>query len=322
MASKNKKMQLVFGDVTLGVHGEDFDYIFSYQTGGPESLVIAGMEWLYRTPKPSFWRATTDNDRGNGFPFRSAMWLGADLFIRCTDVRVKVDGKLEKNRLAPDNNRHSADERAEEVSIRYTYETATVPATNVRVKYTVTADGAIRVDVRYFGKEGLPELPAFGLRFVMPTGALGYRWHGLSGETYPDRMAGGIEGCYTADGLPVTPYVVPQDCGVHMETENVTIFRDLALANTAPDGKTHALKISACGKKRFAFSCLPYTPAELENATHHEELPPARRTVLTVLGAVRGVGGINSWGADVEAPYHISGEKDIRFSFVIEGAEE
>jgi hypothetical protein len=27
-----------------------------------------------------------------------------------------------------------------------------------------------------------------------------------------------------------------------------------------------------------------------ENATHHEELPPARRTVLCVYGAVRGVG--------------------------------
>ena len=67
----------------------------------------------------------------------------------------------------------------------------------------------------------------------------------------------------------------------------------------------------------FAFSCLPYTASEIENATHHEELPPARRTVLCVYGAVRGVGGIDSWGSDVEEAYHISAEKDIRFSFVI-----
>ena len=51
---------------------------------------------------------------------------------------------------------------------------------------------------------------------------------------------------------------------------------------------------------------------------HHEELPPARRTVLSVLGAVRGVGGIDSWGADVEAPYHISGEQNISYGFWIE----
>ena len=69
--------------------------------------------------------------------------------------------------------------------------------------------------------------------------------------------------------------------------------------------------------KAFAFSCLPYTASEIENATHHEELPPARRTVLCVFGAVRGVGGIDSWGSDVEEGYHINAEEDIAYSFVI-----
>ena len=54
-----------------------------------------------------------------------------------------------------------------------------------------------------------------------------------------------------------------------------------------------------------------------ENATHHEELPPARRTVLCVYGAVRGVGGIDSWQSDVEDEYHISAEKNLRYLFVI-----
>ena len=39
--------------------------------------------------------------------------------------------------------------------------------------------------------------------------------------------------------------------------------------------------------------------------------------MMCVYGAVRGVGGIDSWGADVEEKYHISGEKDIHFSFFI-----
>ena len=60
-----------------------------------------------------------------------------------------------------------------------------------------------------------------------------------------------------------------------------------------------------------------YTASEIENALHHEELPPARRTVLCVYGAVRGVGGIDSWGSDVEDSYHISGEENITYSFVI-----
>ena len=33
------KLGIVYGDVTLGVHGGDFHLIFSYQTGGLESMV-------------------------------------------------------------------------------------------------------------------------------------------------------------------------------------------------------------------------------------------------------------------------------------------
>jgi hypothetical protein len=61
-----------------------------------------------------------------------------------------------------------------------------------------------------------------------------------------------------------------------------------------------------------------YTSEELENALHQEELPPARRTVLCIFGEVRGVGGIDTWGSDVEPAYHISAEEDHEFSFVIE----
>ena len=68
----------------------------------------------------------------------------------------------------------------------------------------------------------------------------------------------------------------------------------------------------------FELSFLSYTAQDLENYMLHEELPPARRTVVSILGAVRGVGGINSWGADVEDAYHISGEQDITYGFWIE----
>ena len=67
------------------------------------------------------------------------------------------------------------------------------------------------------------------------------------------------------------------------------------------------------------FRSIPYTAAELENATHQEELPPARRTVVTILGAVRGVGGIDSWGTDVMPAYHIDAATDITYRFKITG---
>ena len=128
-------------------------------------------------------------------------------------------------------------------------------------------------------------------------------------------MDGGIPGVYHVDGLPVTPYLVPQECGMHMDTRWVEIERDTQLSNVRQGGVS-TLRIEQAGKP-FAFSCLPYTAGELENATHQEELPPARRTVLCVCGAVRGVGGINSWGADVERAYHIDAAQDHEVSFVI-----
>lgn len=310
--------RIVIGDVTIGIQGQDFAYIFSVGMGGMESLYKDGKEWLYRAPRPAFWRATTDNDRGNGFVFRSAVWSAADRFVRCVKVTARMDEQEISMPPAPENNKYNGDETCDRFEISYTYETPTVPVTEVTVSYLVESDGRIHVQVDYLGKQGLPELPVLGLRFLMPTAAEGYTYEGLSGETYPDRMAGGIPGVYEVQGLPVTPYMVPQDCGMHMQTKWLEIVRKTSLDNTDRGERSSRLKITAEEGKYFAFSCLPYTAQELENAMHHEELPPARRTVVSILGAVRGVGGINSWGADVEDAYHISGEQDITYGFWID----
>ncbi len=317
MGCINKFLKVVYGDGTLGVHGERFHYIFSYSGGGLESLVVDGKEWIYRIPKPTFWRALTDNDRGNRFHLRSGMWIAADMFLGHTGGNVQVDGKEMGILVAPDNNEFTGEETAEKVVVRFIYETITVPSTTVEVDYEIHKEGQIRVNVHYHGRAGLPELPVFGMRFIMPTKAVSYRYEGLSGETYPDRMAGGIPGIYEVKGLPVTKYLVPQDCQVHMDTKWLEVYRDSTLNNADKKGEPFGLRFVSCGRS-FAFSCIPYTAQELENATHIEELPPARRTVVSILGAVRGVGGINSWGADVEDDYHIDAGKDIQYSFVIE----
>lgn len=309
-------LRVVYGDFTLGVHGDGFDYIFSYAQGGLESIVKNGYEWLYRCPKPTFWRALTDNDRGSKFHIKSGIWFAADKFIDCKNVEVTVDGVSQGKPCAPDNNRYGSDVYAKEVIVSYTYETITNPSTIVNVTYTVGESGKITVDVHYVGVKGLPQLPVFGMRFVMPTLADKYTYQGLSGETYPDRKRGAIKGVYVVDDLSLTPYLVPQECGLRMDTEWVEIVRHSSLNNSRKDISPQTLRIEKV-EKDFSFSCLPYTSTEIENATHHEELPPARRTVLCVYGAVRGVGGIDSWGSDVEEDYHISAEKDITYSFTI-----
>lgn len=312
-------LNIIYGDCTLGVCGESFHYIFSYQTGGLESLVLDGAEWLYRAPKPTFWRATTDNDRGNGFPLRSGMWFAADQFIECKNIEVEVDGKPVTSLRAPLNNVFTENEQAELVKICFTYATTTVPSTTVTVCYTIHPGGTILVNVHYFGTLGLPELPVFGMRFILPVKATGFRYEGLSGETYPDRMAGGISSVYDVEGLPVTKYIVPQDCNVHMQAKWLEVYRNTTKDNSWKRTDSMGIRF-ACTDSDFAFSCIPYLAGELEMATHQEELPLARRTVVCILGAVRGVGGFDSWGADVEPPYHISAQADIQYSFTIQKA--
>lgn len=310
------KLRVVYGDFTLGVHGNGFDYTFSYAQGGLESIIKKGYEWLYRCPKPTFWRALTDNDRGNRFHIKSGSWLAADTFIECKNIEVIMDGEPQGKVTAPENNRYGSDVYADEVVVKYTYQTIINPSTTVLVAYTVDVSGKINVNVHYAGVAGLPELPVFGIRFIMPTLADKYMYEGLSGETYPDRKAGAVKGVYEVKDLSLTPYLVPQDCNMHMDTDWVEITRHTSLDNSRTECAPQTLKIGST-EKPFAFSCIPYTASEIENATHHEELPPARRTVLCVYGAVRGVGGIDSWGSDVQEDCRIDAGKDIDYSFYI-----
>lgn len=306
---EKKKIKIVYGDEIIGLHTEKCSALFSVVQGGPVSLKIEGREWIYRVPAPTFWRATTDNDRGNGFPGRTAMWLGADLFSPCTEVKVRADGGDIPVPLAPHNNCRTDHEYVSRAELAYTYETSTVPGARVTITYCMEGDGGLTVTLRYKGAKGLPELPALGLRWIAPFPAVGFCYEGLSGETYPDRMAGAKEGVYQIKGLPVTPYLVPQECGMHMNT------RWLELLPPGDRGGS-VFRVESTGRP-FAFSCLPYTASELENATHQEELPPARRTVLCLYAAVRGVGGIDSWGADVGERYRIDAAASYEMEIAI-----
>ena len=101
MENMKNKLQLIFGDWSLGVKGENFHYIFSYKTGGLESFYARGKEWLYRTPMPVFWRALTDNDRGCHFHETSGIWMSASRPIskrermRSSSVAISFGGRSE-----------------------------------------------------------------------------------------------------------------------------------------------------------------------------------------------------------------------------------
>ena len=285
-------LTVIQGDVNLGVRGDRFALQFSYTEAGLSSLQLdGGPEWVWRAPRPALWRAPTENDRGCGFPVRSAAWMAADAYPQAAGWQVEETSP-------------------QRVRIRYTFIFPTVPGASADLTYTVTGS-ALRVDAAYHGVPGAPELPVFGVRMSTLHPAARVCWTGLSGETYPDRYKGAQFGRWS-EQPHIPAYLVPQDCGVHMGTRTLTLEQQDAACRT-----TAALTLRMA-EEPFAFSALPNTPQELENAAHRDELPCTGRTVLSVLGAVRGVGGIDSWGTDVEPACRLSGEADHRVSFLIE----
>ncbi|CCZ90787.1 beta galactosidase small chain [Clostridium sp. CAG:167] len=89
---------------------------------------------------------------------------------------------------------------------------------------------------------------------------------------------------YEVEGLPVTPYMLPQECGMHSRTKWVEIRRRTELDNRNKEWKTTTLRVEAAEDEMY-FSCLPYTAEELESATHQEELP--RTAASETDGSVR-----------------------------------
>lgn len=287
--------EVIKGDVNLGVKGKGFHIIFSYQEKGIVSLKYDDKEWIYRTPKPVFWRASTENDKGNGFLFHSNMWLGADQFQQ--GIGHEVDESV-----------------TGQIKITFGYRIGTLPQTEVKVSYTVNALGNIQVNVHYAGKKGLPQLPLFGMQFITPVREDHIKWMGLSGETYPDRKKGGTFGIHESK-IQIPDYLVPQECGNHMDTTWMQVWEEKQAG--APRGlEFHMLK------SPFHFSVLPYTAEEIESAMHKEELPISRRSVIHILAKMRGVGGMDSWGADVQKACQISAEEDIHLEFIIKKASE
>ena len=279
-------LRVIHGDGALGVRGKDFQILFSYPEGGPVSLVRHGREWLWRAPRPAYWRAPTENDLGNGFAARSSIWSAAEAWQVCESVQV-------------------LEESEHRVSIRYAYGAPALPGLRTEVTYTVDDRGVVHAGVHYRGGPGRPPLPLLGLRFSTPSPVERVRWLGLSGETYPDRKQGGVFGWH--EEIPHVPaYLVPQECGCHADT--------WAAVLEGIGGETLTLEMADAP---LSFSALPYTPWQLEQAAHREELPDPVRTVVSLCGAIRGIGGIDSWGSDVEEAYCVSGEENIDFSFRI-----
>jgi len=310
-------LKVVRGSDDTGVHGDGFSYLFSTHFDGPISIRKNGKELLARPAKPCYYRASTDNDRGCGYMFDSGIWQYAEKWQRRIDFDVLEDEYgvtiIYKYELPLCENSETivygkghivnADGAAGGNNDGNNNRKGIV----VTVAYRVVNDGDCTVTCSYPGAKGVAHLPEFGMQFIFDKSFEEYAYYGKGPmDNYCDRNRGARMGRFTDTATDnFVNYSIPQECG------NRTEVRELKVT----DGE-NAVCFSA---KDAPFECsvLHYSASQIEEAMHSVELPRPTYTFVKVLASQMGVGGDDSWGAQVHEPYRIYGENPIEFKFVI-----
>ncbi|MEU4156391.1 glycoside hydrolase family 2 TIM barrel-domain containing protein [Actinoplanes sp. NPDC026670] len=219
-------------------------------------------------PRLSLWRAPTDNDRIGG---SAARWLRlglADPVRRVTAIRREADRTV----------------------VDAVYETA---AGLVLHRQTSRDFGpVICVQEEVTLPVGLDDVPRVGTVFHLGPGLESMSWYGHGPrDTYPDRHAGGPVGehsCRIDDAF--TPYLRPQESGGRHGVRRLRL--------TGPD--LPAVELTMDQPRQV--SVTRFTAADLDRATHHDELIPRPETVIHLDAAHRGL-GTASCGPDTLPQY-------------------
>jgi len=265
--------------------GKDFRLTFSKADGEITSWNYQGVELIAAGPRPDFWRAPIDNDRGNGMPNRCAVWRNAG-----TNWQVET---VEVERQSP-----------QVVAIRVSGKLPDVEA-SYQVTYRVFGSGDVLIDAAYqAGEKSLPEMPRMGMQMTMPAGFENMAWYGRGPqESHFDRKDGYPVGVYqgTVDEQFVD-YSRPQENG------NKTDVRWVALTNG--DG----VGLLAVGTPLLSVAARHFTHADLESAAHTHELTRRETITLNLDHQQMGVGGDNSWGARPHKEFLLT-EKSYRYQY-------
>ncbi|HEV2763473.1 MAG TPA: beta-galactosidase domain 4-containing protein, partial [Pyrinomonadaceae bacterium] len=280
-------LKLTESEEGFTVKGARFTLRFGRRSGALESYEFDGRRLLAGPLAPNFWRAPTDNDRGNRMPQVLAVWRDAG-------ARRSVEG-VASEQLSP---------QAVRVTARSTLPAGSSEYRNV---YTVYGDGSVEVESSLAPGAGLPDLPRFGLQLQIP-GELGaVEWYGRGPhENYWDRNTGAAVGLHA---LPVeslfVPYIEPQENG------NRTDVRWVTFTNRAGFG------LRARGLPLLYFSAWRFRPEELETRKHSFEIVPSDDITVNLDYRQMGVGGDNSWGAWPHREYRLAA-KPYSYKFRLE----
>ena len=263
----------------------------SKATGLLSKYAIANEAIIDGAARPNFWRAATDNDFGNGMPYKNDVWRNAGQQAKLVALNV-------------------VEQTSAKVVIKSTLSLAGVNA-DYAMTYTITKGGVVKVNVSYRTEEDLPDMPRFGVMMSLPKAYNYFEYYGRGPwENYSDRKHSAFVGVYNSMVKDqYFAYIRPQENG------NKTEVRWLTLSNNSGVG------LKVVGEQPLSVSALPFAPEDIDpgkakNQKHTVDVKFADEVYLAVDMAQRGLGGDNSWGAYPHEQYLLKA-KSYAYSFVI-----
>lgn len=289
--------ELVDGLMNIGVRAGNIKMLFAKEGGGLTSYQVEEKEFIVSVPRPNFWRAPTDNDKGSGMPLRCGCWKVASMYAKAMPAELK--------------------ETKDGAEISYVYRLfdagENIPGNECRVTYGIRKDGALTIHMEYEADEKIKthEMPEFGMLLRIPEQYDKVTYYGYGPEeNYWDRRQGSRLGKFHFSVKEnLSEYLAPQESGGRSGVREAVI----------EDENGYGLWISA---EEMDFSALPYTPHELENARHLYELPDSEYTILRPSLHQMGVGGDDSWLSKPHPQYRMEQLGKYEFTFTIKGGKK
>ena len=262
----------------------NFRISFDAKNGEMTALEYNGKNLVKEGLQANFWRSLTDNDVANGTDVRCRTWktAGKDAVLKNISVQESADKQL--------------------ATVVASYEMKEQEST-LQVTYRIRPNGVVNVTMQFTpGKKQLPEMPRLGMRMILPAEYDQMTWFGRGPqENYADRKDFAAIGLYSASVWEqYHPYVRAQ------ETANKCDVRWVALRNQAGEGLLvtggEPLSISAWNFPMEDFLYRPFDSGRL----HGGSIEKKDMVWLNIDHLQMGVGGDNTWGAQVHPEYTIT----------------
>lgn len=262
----------------------NFRISFDAKNGEMTALEYNGKNLVKEGLQANFWRSLTDNDVANGTDVRCRTWktAGKDAVLKNINVQESTDKQL--------------------ATVVATYEMKEQESA-LQVTYRIRPNGVVNVTMQFTpGKKQLPEMPRLGMRMILPAEYDQMTWLGRGPqENYADRKNFAAIGLYSASVWEqYHPYVRAQ------ETANKCDVRWVALRNQAGEGLLvtggQPLSVSAWNFPMEDFLYRPFDSGRL----HGGSIEKKDMVWLNIDHLQMGVGGDNTWGAQVHPEYTIT----------------